>query len=93
MSRAAEIQHHRDMDAEVDVDDPEDDIIDAQHIDGQTPLKFRFSWRKLWRFVRARRLTLSTRAQLHALSQQAHARRDLAECSCSTLMLRRVPVG
>lgn len=47
------ISHHREMDGMVDVDDAEDDILDAQFVDGQ-PLRFRFSWRKLWLFVRCR---------------------------------------
>ena len=41
--------HHRDMDAEIEVDDAEDDAIDAQYAEG-APLRFRFSWRKLWKF-------------------------------------------
>lgn len=46
-----DVRHHRDMDEEVEVDNPEDDEIDRQYVEGQ-PLRFRFSWRKLWRFVR-----------------------------------------
>ena len=45
-----DVEHHRDHDGEVEVDSdndegaPEDTSPDA-------PLKFNFSWRKLWRFA------------------------------------------
>ena len=52
----AAVKHHRDMDAEVEVDDEEDEEFDRHYIEGVTPLRFRFSWRKLWRFVRPGRL-------------------------------------
>ena len=41
--------HHREMDEEVEVDDAQDEAIDAAYVDGQ-PLTFRFSWKKLWKF-------------------------------------------
>lgn len=40
------MQHHRDNDGEVDVCDEE--ALDA---DSSGPLRFRFSWRRLWRFT------------------------------------------
>lgn len=42
-------QHHRDDDAEVSVDDEDD--VEAFASGDDAPLRFRFSWRKLWRFT------------------------------------------
>eukprot|EP00966_Prymnesium_polylepis_P244540 5656003-Prymnesium_polylepis.1 len=46
-------EHHRDHDGEVLVEsDDEDDEDDAGGEPGpDEPLRFRFSWRKLWRFA------------------------------------------
>ena len=44
MDRAME--HHRDGDAQIEVDDEGEEELPPD-----APLKFRFSWRKLWRFV------------------------------------------
>ena len=47
-----EVEIHRDHDAEVDVesDDGEEGLPDTQQA-VEMPLKFNFSWRKLWRFA------------------------------------------
>lgn len=47
MSQAVEVKHHREHDAEVDVDDSDD----GDHGQVGGALRFRFSWRKLWRFA------------------------------------------
>ena len=40
------MEHHRDGDAQIEVDDEGEEELPPD-----APLKFRFSWRKLWRFV------------------------------------------
>ena len=44
---AAGVDHHRDHDGEVEVDSDDDGGME----DPSAPLKFQFSWRKLWRFA------------------------------------------
>ena len=41
---SADVEHHRDGDATIDVGAPQD-------LDDSGPLRFRFSWRKLWMFT------------------------------------------
>jgi natural resistance-associated macrophage protein len=41
--------HHREGDGEVIVDDDEDELEAPE--DANAPLKFKFSWRKLWRYM------------------------------------------
>eukprot|EP00747_Dinoflagellata_sp_TGD_P034148 gnl/TRDRNA2_/TRDRNA2_137084_c0_seq1.p1 gnl/TRDRNA2_/TRDRNA2_137084_c0~~gnl/TRDRNA2_/TRDRNA2_137084_c0_seq1.p1 ORF type:complete len:550 (+),score=66.05 gnl/TRDRNA2_/TRDRNA2_137084_c0_seq1:75-1724(+) len=43
--------HHRDGDAEVDVDLDDDGVRESAVDDPDAPLHFRFSWRKLFRFM------------------------------------------
>lgn len=47
LSNLAAVEHHRDHDGEVEVDSDVEDGVE----DPSAPLKFEFSWRKLWRFA------------------------------------------